>query len=159
MFQTGDNVFYPVHGAGIVEAVEEKEIAGQSQVYYVVNILHKNMQVMVPITRAENLRMRRVVDPDELDSVLGTFHDGETDTTISDNQRHRANMNKLKSGNIHDGIEVIRDLMRLNSKKKLGAAEKTMLDNARQILISEMQLVKGIPHEQAVSLLDQVINA
>jgi CarD family transcriptional regulator len=73
------------------------------------------------------------------------------------NQRHRVNMHKIKSGDIYEGAEVIRDLMRINNKKKLGMTEKNMLDNARQILISEVELVKGILQEQAAELIDRVI--
>jgi CarD family transcriptional regulator len=147
-----------MHGGGIIEAIEEKEVLGESQLYYVVNIVHRNIQVMVPIDKTAKVGMRRIVDPEKLDNVLTTFHDGETDTTIIGNQRHRANMFKIKSGDIYECAEVIRDLVRINNKKKLGMTEKNLLDNARQILISEVVLVKGILPEQAAELVDRVIN-
>lgn len=158
MFQIGDKIFYPMHGAGVIEAIEEKEILGENQLYYVVNISLRNMQVMIPLGKTVNLRIRQVVDPDILENVFTFFHHGETDSTVNHKQRHRTNMNKIKSGDIYEGAEVIRDLMRLDKKKKLGTGEKNMLDNARQILISELVLVKGIAQEQAVHLLNQVIN-
>lgn len=158
MFQVGNKIYYPVHGGGIIEAIEEKEVFGETQLYYVVNILHRNIQVMVPINKSAQIGVRQIVDPEELDHVLATFHDGETDTTINSNQRHRVNMHKIKSGDIHEGVEVIRDLVRINNRKKLGTTEKNMLDNARQILISETCLVKDITQEQAAELIDRVIN-
>lgn len=158
MFQVGDKIFYPAQGGGIVENIEEKIILGKSQLYYSINILHRNMQVMIPIDKTEQLGIRPVVDPQKLEDVFTTFHDGETDTTGNDNQRDRRNLIKIKSGNIYEGAEVIRDLIRCNSKKKLGTTKKNMLDNARQILISEIVLVKDIPQEQAADLIDRIIN-
>ncbi len=159
MFQIGDKIFYPMHGGGIIEKIEEKEIFGQTQLYYVVNIPHRNMQVMLPFDKTEKLGMRPIVDPDKLDAVLSTFHDGETDTSMNDSQRQRMNLTKVKSGDICEELEVIRDLLRIKTKRKLGMADKNMLDNVRQILISEVVLVKDIPHDQASHLLDRMFNA
>ncbi|BBB92007.1 MAG TPA: CarD family transcriptional regulator [Methylomusa anaerophila] len=158
MFRVGDKIFYPMHGGGIIEKIEEIEILGKTQLYYVANILHRNMQVKIPIDKTEKSGMRQIVDAEKLDDLLNTFHDGETDTSMNETQRHRKNLTKIKSGDISEEIEVIRDLVRINTKKKLGIADKNMLDNVRQILISEVVLVKGIPQEQAADLLDQIIN-
>lgn len=160
MFQVGDKIFYPMHGGGIVERIEEKEIFGQTQLYYVVNIPHRNMQVMLPFDKTEKLGMRPIIDSDKLDDVLQSFHTIEPQTTaMNDTQRQRLNLSKIKSGDIYEEIEVIRDLLRIKNKRKLGMADKNMLDNARQILISEVVLVKDIPHEQATHLLDQMFDA
>ncbi|CQR70779.1 RNA polymerase-binding transcription factor CarD [Sporomusa ovata DSM 2662] len=157
MFQIGDKIFYPMHGGGIIEKIEEKEIFGQTQLYYVVNIPHRNMQVMLPLDKTEKLGMRPIVDPDTLDDVLSTFHSGETETaSMNDTQRQRLNMSKIKTGDICEEVAVIRDLLRIKNKRKLGMADKNMLDNARQILISEVVLVKDIPHDQATHLLDEI---
>ncbi|MPM91345.1 RNA polymerase-binding transcription factor CarD [bioreactor metagenome] len=158
MFQIGDKIFYPMQGGCIILAIEEREILGETQLYYMMNIVHRNMQVSIPVDKIEQLGIRPIVNSDELENVLTTFHDGETDTSCRDNQRYRRDIIKLKSGDIYEGAEVIRDLIRISNKKKLGITDKNMLDNARQILISEVVLVKGIPLEQASDLLDQVIN-
>jgi CarD family transcriptional regulator len=158
VFQIGDKIFYPAQGGGVIQTIEEKKVLGETKLYYTINILHRNMQVMIPIDNTEKLGIRRIVDPQKLDDVFTTFHDGETDTTCNDRQRDRTNMIKIKSGDIFEGAEVIRDLVRISNRKKLGVTEKNMLDNARQILISEVVLVKGIPQEQATDLLDRVIN-
>jgi CarD family transcriptional regulator len=156
LFQIGDKIVYPMHGAGVIEAFEEKEILGEKQFYYVMNI--RNMQVMVPRGKASGLGIRQVVDLGILENVLKGFNLEESDTTLNHNQRYRINMNKMKSGNIYEGAQVIRDLMRIGKKKTIGTGDKMMLDNARQILISELVLVKGIDQEQAVDLLNQFIN-
>ena len=158
MFQIGDKIFYPMQGGCIILAIEEREILGETQLYYMMNIIHRNMQVSIPVDKIDQLGIRPIVNSDELENVLTTFHDGETDTSCRDNQRYRRDIIKLKSGDIYEGAEVIRDLIRISNKKKLGITDKNMLDNARQILISEVVLVKGIPLEQASDLLDQVIN-
>lgn len=158
MFQVGDKVFYPTQGGGIIQTIEKKEILGKAQVYYIVNILHKNMKVMIPVDNTNTLGIRPVVDPQKLDNVLTTFHDGETDTSCKDTQRHRVYMDKLKSGDIYEEAAIIRDLMRIGNKKKLGITDKNMLNTARQVLISEVELVKGISQEEASDLLDRTIN-
>lgn len=159
MFQIGDKIFYPMHGGGIIEKIEEKEIFGKTQLYYVVNIPHRNMQVMLPLDKTEKLGMRPIVDSDQLDAVLNTINDVETETTaLNDTQRQRLNMTKIKSGDIYEEVAVIRDLLRIKNKRKLGMADKNMLDNARQILISEVVLVKDIPHDQASHLLDSMLH-
>jgi CarD family transcriptional regulator len=158
MFKVGDKIFYPMHGGGIISTIEDKEIFGEVQAYYVVSILHRNMQVMIPVNKTDNLKLRHIVDPAKLDNMLTMLPTGETDTTISDNQRHKINLNKIKSGDIYETAEVIRDLVRSNNKKKLSLVDSNMLDNARQILISEVVLVKGIEHDQATSLVNEIID-
>ncbi len=159
MFQIGDKVVYPMHGAGIIEAIEEKEILGEKQLYYVLNMPLKNMQVMIPMTKTSNLGLRQVVDSDILEKVLKNINDGKLEPISNPMQRHRVNMTKMKSGDIYEGVEVIKDLMYLEKSKKLATGDKVMLDNARHMLISELVLVKGIEEDQAANLLNQVINA
>ncbi|WP_368666302.1 CarD family transcriptional regulator [Ammoniphilus sp. CFH 90114] len=159
LFQIGDKVVYPMHGAGVIEAIEEKEILGERQLYYVLSMPLKNMQVMIPKAKTADLGLRQVVNSDILENVLKKINHGDLEPVSNPMQRHRINMTKMKSGDIYEGAEVIRDLMFLEKSKKLATGDKVMLDNARQILISEVVLVKGIAEEQAELLLNQVINA
>lgn len=158
MFQIGDKIFYPMQGGCVILAIEEKEVLGETQSYYNVNILHRHMQVSIPLDKTERLGIRRIVDAEKLADVFNTFHDGETDTSFKDSQRYRRDVNRLKSGDIYEGAEVIRDLVRVSNRKKLGVTDKNMLEYARQILLSEVALVKDIPLDQASELLDEVIN-
>ncbi|HWR07970.1 CarD family transcriptional regulator [Sporomusa sp.] len=158
MFQVGDKIFYPTQGGCVIQAVEEKVVHGETLRYCTVNILHRKMTVRFPTSNSDRLGIRPIVDPKELDNVLNTFYDGESDTTVRDNRRIQRNISKIKSGDIYEGAEVIRDLVRSNNKKKLGLTEKNMMENALEILISEVVLVKGITKQQASTLLDQVIN-
>lgn len=161
MFQIGDRIVYPLHGAGVIEAIEEKEILGESKIYYILDIPHKNVQIMIPKDKAGDSGMRKIVDPETLESVLEDFYEGNTDPTIFENQRYCVNLNKskIKSGDIYQGTEIIRDLMRKSRRSKLGVEDRNMLDNARKILISELVEVKGIDQQEAVELLDEVIES
>jgi CarD family transcriptional regulator len=154
MFQIGDKIVYPMHGAGVIEAIEEKEILGDKKLYYIMNL--NNMRVMFPME--SELGIRQVVDIEILDDVLAVFNDGESDPINNPTQRYRSNMNKMKSGDIYEGAQVIRDLIRMGKKRALATGDKVMLDNARQILVSELMLVKGIVQKQAVDLLNEVID-
>ncbi len=156
MFQIGEKIVYPMHGAGVINAIEEKEVLGEKHLYCVLSI--RNMQVMFPMGKSSDIGVRQIVDSDIMENVLSIFNDGESDSTLNSNQRYRSNMNKMKSGDIYEGAQVIRDLVRIGKKKALATGDKMMLDNARHILVSELVLVKGIAQEQAVDLLDQAIN-
>lgn len=158
MFEIGDKVFYPMHGGGLISAIEEKEILGETKLYYILDLLHIKMQVMIPANTQARLGIRQIVNRDKLDSVFNTFHDGETDLTIPTNHRPRKNLEKIRGGDIFQGAEVIRDLVRINNNKKLGSIEKNMLANVMQLLISEVILVNEISLEEASVLVEQVVN-
>ncbi|WP_025025917.1 CarD family transcriptional regulator [Caldalkalibacillus mannanilyticus] len=153
MFQIGDRIVYPMHGAGVIEAIEEKEILGQKKSYFVINL--NNMRLMFPME--SNLGIRQVVDSNILEDVLNLFQE-ESDPIPNPALRSRMYMNKIKSGNIYEGVQVIRDLIRMGKKRTLATGDKMMLDNAKQIFISELMLVKGIAQEQAVHLLNEAIH-
>lgn len=154
MFEIGDKIVYPMHGAGIIEAIEEKEILGDKQLYYVATI--KNMRVMFPV--GADTGIRQIVDSDKLENALAVFNDEAEEPIPNATQRYRNNLNKMKTGDILEGAEVIRNLVHLSRKRALAPGDKAMLENARQIFISELTLVKGIEQEEATELLDEVIN-
>ncbi|KAB2953841.1 CarD family transcriptional regulator [Heliorestis acidaminivorans] len=156
MFLVGDKVMYPMHGAGVIEAIEEKEILGNKQYYYVVTI--GNMQVMFP--QGSKVAIRPVVDANMVEDVLmTTFQEEDSIASLSPSQRYRTNMNKMKSGDIYEGAQVIRDLARMGSKRSLTTSDKSMFDNARQIFISELALVKGIDEDEASGLLEEALQS
>ena len=156
LFRIGEKIFYPMYGAGIVEAIEEKEILGEKQLYYILNMTLRNLQVMIPTEKTANLEIREVVDSAILENALAIFRRGEPDPIVNPHQqRQRINLDKMKSGDIYKEVQVICDLMSLNKNKKLGPADKSMLDNAKQMLISELALVKGLDPEQAAAFLKQ----
>jgi CarD family transcriptional regulator len=105
LFKIGDNIVYPMHGAGVIEAIEVKEILGESQQYYVIRMPINNMQIMIPIKRVSASRIRGVVDLLVLENVLHVFHNGESDRSLSWKDRYKSNMEKMKTGEIQEGAE------------------------------------------------------
>ncbi|MCM3738538.1 CarD family transcriptional regulator [Bacillus cytotoxicus] len=144
MFQIGDNIVYPMHGAGIIEAIEEKEFSGKKQQYYVIKMSISNMQVMIPMDKILSSSIRPVTDILALKHIIHIFQHGESDKLLPWKQRYKVNTDKIKTGEIQEGAEVVRDLMRMNKEKALNTSEKKMLDNAHEFLISELGLIKGI---------------
>jgi CarD family transcriptional regulator len=161
MFDIGDKILYPAHGTCFIEAVEEKEILGERKLCYILNIPQEKLHVMIPMDKAVNIGMREIVNPEILENVLRGFNLGITDPIIFENQRWCKDINKkkFKSGDIYKGAEIIRDLTRKSQIYKLDANDTNMLNNARQVFVSEIMEVKGIEKEQAVRLLDEVLNS
>ncbi|MGI1660264.1 MAG: CarD family transcriptional regulator [Desulfitobacterium sp.] len=157
MFQVGDKIVYPVFGTCIIDAVEEKEILGEKKLFYIVNITKTRMQISVPIDKATRLGIRLIVEPEVLESVLNGLNLGDTDPVIFENKRFCTTINtqKIKTGDIFKGTEVIRDLTRKGKRSKLGIDDSKMLINARQVFLSELMEVKSIEEEQAILLLDE----
>ncbi|MEW9053616.1 MAG: CarD family transcriptional regulator [Neobacillus sp.] len=151
LFQIGDNIVYPMHGVGIIKSIEEKEISGEKQQYYVIKMLIGNMQVMIPTGKILNSRIRPITDKMALKHIINIFHHGESDKLLPWKQRFKVNTDKIKTGKIQECTEVVRDLMRMKKEKALNTSEKTMLDNAHQFLISELGLIEGITENQIKS--------
>ena len=144
MFQIGDRIVYPTHGAGIVEAIEDREIQGVTKQYYIMKLSIQNLQIMVPVGNEEKLGLRPVMDQDGFNQLVTIFKNGETDDSLSCKERLKINAEKIKSGIIRDRVEVVRDLERINDEKPLNSSEKKMLNKAKELIQSELVLVNGL---------------
>ncbi|KMJ56661.1 transcription factor YdeB [Bacillus sp. LL01] len=151
LFNIGDNIVYPMHGVGIIKDIEEKEISGEKQQYYVIRMLISNMQVMIPTGKILSSSVRPVTDIIALKHIIDIFQHGESDRLLPWKQRFKVNTDKIKTGKIQEGAEVVRDLMRMKKEKALNSSEKRMLNNANEFLISELRLIKGITENQIKS--------
>ena len=156
MFAIGDKVVYPMHGAGVIEAIEEKVVLGETKSYYILRIPHGNMQVMVPVDGGSN-GLRSIVGPEDIEPVKTVLSGESTPMDSNWNRRNRANMEKLKTGDICEVAEVVRNLLRTDRLKKLSTGEKKLLLNARQILVSEFSLVLGIEEKEAEEMIDSAV--
>lgn len=156
MFNVGDKVVYPMHGAGVIEAIEEKEVLGAKRKYYIMKLAYGDMKVMVPLENTEEVGLRQVIDSDEAKKVLSILQDSETAMSNNWNRRYRANLEKIKTGDIYEVAEVVRNLSLRDKEKGLSTGERKMLDNARQILVSELILAKNVKEEKITSLLDDL---
>lgn len=157
MFNVGDKVVYPMHGAGIIEAVEEREVLGETRNYYVLKMPIGSMKVMVPIDSVKELGLREVIDPKEVDQVFNVLKEKKTSMSHNWNRRYRANMEKIKSGNVFEVAEVVKNLNLRDREKGLSTGERKMLENARQILISELVLVNDSEEEHIQNQLEGVL--
>ncbi|KIL45279.1 hypothetical protein KP78_28230 [Jeotgalibacillus soli] len=157
MFKVGDNIIYPMHGSGVIEGIEEKEIQGQTQKYYVIKIPMNALQVLIPIQNIEKSHIRSIADKLSMAAALDIFHHGESDLSLSWKQRYKINSDKMKSGKLREGAEVVRDLTRMQNDKTLNSSEKQMLVNAKKILVGELRLIRGITEVQATDLLEMTV--
>lgn len=157
MFKVGDKVVYPMHGAGVIEAIEEKEILGEYKRYYVMRLPIGEMKVMIPTNNVDGIGLREVIDEQEVEKVFDVLKASKGKMSTNWNRRYRANLEKIKSGDIYEVAEVVRNLAIRDKEKGLSTGERKMLDSARQILVSELVLAKGIEESQANVILDEVL--
>jgi len=158
-YQIGSKVVYPMHGAGVIEAIEEREIMGVKQNYYIMRIPVGDMKVMVPMQTAEEIGLRDVIDEQEADRVLASFKECEADMDSNWNKRYRENMERIKSGNIYDVVYVVKNLMLRDKMRGLSTGERKMLSNAKQILVSELVVAKAKQQREIEKLMDDIIEA
>ena len=140
MLNIGDKVVYPMHGAGIIKGIENCEIMGQSKAYYVLMMPFGGMKVMIPMDNVDSIGLRGIIDQDEVAKVVDVLQTTPEQTTGSWNRRFNANLLKIKSGNIYEVAEVVRNLVLQDRSKKISTGERRLLDTAKQILVSELVL-------------------
>ena len=157
MFNVGDKIVYPMHGAGTIESIEEREILGEKQKYYIMKMPVGDIKVMVPTKNAELIGVRDVIGGDVAESVLDVLSAMPTDMSSNWNKRYRDNQDKMKSGDICEVADVVRNLTFRQKDKGLATGEKKMLSNAKQILISELVLAEAMTKEQVEALIDEKI--
>lgn len=157
MFKVGDKVVYPMHGAGVIETIEEREVLGETYTYYIMRLPIGDMTVMIPTHSVEDAGLRRVTDPKDLEKVYEVLRDEPSPMSNNWNRRFRANTEKLKTGDIFEVAEVVRNLTARDRERGVSTGEKKMLSNSRQIMISEMVLSLDIDEEEAEHILDEVL--
>lgn len=157
MYNVGDKVVYPMHGAGIIDSIEEKEILGEKQSYYILK-MPGEVKVMVPTLTAEQHGIRNIIDKQDAIKVFSILEQDETQMEKNWNKRYRDNMDKMKSGDIYEIADVVRNLSFKQKEKGLSTGEKKMLHNAKQILVSELVLAEHATQDEVEELVDNKIN-
>ncbi len=157
MFNIGDKIVYPMHGAGTIDSIEEKDILGEKQNYYIIK-MPGEVKVMVPTDKAEEVGVRNIINKDEAAKVMAVLGENETEMSQNWNKRYRDNMDKMKSGDIYEVADVVRNLSFKQKEKGLSTGEKKMLNNAKQILVSELVLAEHASQEEVEKLVDNKIN-
>ena len=156
MFSVGDKIVHPMHGAGTISAIEEKNIGNETEEYYIIS-MPVEVKVMVPIAKAEQIGVRNIIAESDVSKVLGILEEDETEMSNNWNKRYRDNMDKMRSGNIFEVADVVRNLSFKQKEKGLSTGEKKMLNNAKQILVSELVLAEHSSKEEVEQLVDNKI--
>lgn len=149
MFSIGDKVVYPMHGAGTIESIEQKEMLGNKEDYYIIKMPVGDMKLMVPTKKAKDIGVRNVVSKEVSDGVFNILSKPK-DPYVHDtnwSKRYAANVDKIKSGDIYEVAEVVRELSHRHMERGLSIGEKKMLSSAKDILLSEMCLAENEPHD------------
>ena len=158
MFNVGDNIVYPMHGAGTINAIEEKEILGQKLQYYVIN-MPGEVKVMVPTEKAEQMGVRSIIDKQGASDVLKILEKDETEMSDNWNKRYRDNLEKMKTGDVYEVADVVRNLsFKQKERGTLSTGEKKMLDNAKLILVSELALAENASKDEMEEIVDNKID-
>ncbi len=157
MFKVGDKIVYPMHGAGIIETIEERSILDERQSYYIIK-MPGEVKVMVPTAKAEEIGVRNIIDKETAGKVINVLEQDSTEMSMKWNKRYRDNVEKMKSGDIFEVADIVRNLSFKQKDKGLSTTEKKMLLNAKQILVSELVLAESKGKEEIESLVENKIN-
>ena len=147
-FKIGDKAVYPAHGVGEVTAIEDREISGQCQTFYILRILENGMKIMIPTNNVRQVGLREVIGKDKVAKVFRILKETNlsVDTTTW-NRRYREYMEKIKTGSVFEVAEVLRDLYLLKTDKDLSFCELKLLDTARSLLIKELAVAQSCDEE------------
>jgi len=153
----GDKVVYPHHGAGKILKKEKKEVLGQLREYLTIKILHNDMTVMVPTDSAGRAGLRRVIDCNDVERVLSVLRDDMSQMPKNWNRRFKHNRDKMKTGDIFELAEVVRNLAIRDFQKGLSTGEKQMFTRAKKILSSELMYALDKDETEAEQYLDELL--
>ena len=157
MFQVGDKIVHPIHGAGIVDSIVQKKVSGVVREYYILKLPVGGMMVMVPTEHCEEIGVRPIVPGEEAERIIEQLSSIQVEMTSNWNQRYRENMIRLKSGDLLEVARVIKGLVQREEERGLSTGERKMLHSAKQILISEVVLAQNARYEDVEARIDQAL--
>jgi len=157
MYNIGDKILYPPHGAGVIEAIEERVVLGKKQSYYIMRMPYEEMTVMIPKEGSAEIGVRYIISEDEAKKVLEAFRTEQVTEDDNWNRRQRENVVKLKSGNIYEVLSVVKALMIREKTKGLSTSERKMLNMSRRIMISEIVLTGAVSVSDVECILNDTI--
>src|SRR2546423_1575604 len=156
-FRVGDKVVYPHHGAATIEKKEKKDVFGEKKDYLILKLAYGDLTLMVPADNAEDIGLRDVINDEEVEEVFAVLRKKEARMPTNWSRRFKNHVEKLKSGDIYQVAEVVRNLSLREKEKGLSAGEKRMLAKARQILVSELTFAINVNEEEAETKLDEAV--
>ena len=157
MYQIGEKVVYPMHGVGVVQNIEEKDILGKKRKYYIMELSHTNMTVMVPVDMSTKIGLRGVVSIDEISKAFGVLSSIPTELEDDWKIRYSNNHTKVKNGSFLELAEVVRNLFKRNQVKELSNSEKKLFENALNLMIDEIALTKEIEKIEVEHMITETL--
>ena len=157
LYDVGDKVVYPHHGAGTVVKKEKREVLGEQREYLTIKILHNDMTVMVPCENAHRAGLRRVINEEQVKRVIEVLTGEMSEMPKNWNRRFKHNRDKMKTGDILELAEVVRNLALRDREKGLSTGEKQMFVKAKKILASELMYAKDMDEETCADWLEEVL--
>jgi len=158
MFQIGALAVYPAHGVGVIESIQDREVAGFHQSFYIMRLLDTDMIIMIPTRNAHNIGLRTVVDNQAVIEVFEILRERPTRLNQQTwNRRYRDYMDKIKTGSLFRVAEVLRDLTLLKLEKELSFGERKMLDTAKNLLVKELSLVNNKEEDEIEAQLHELL--
>ncbi len=157
MYSVGDKIVYPMHGAGVIEAIEVKKVLKEKQTYYIMKMPVGGMILMIPTNNTEEIGIRGIVDKETAADVVESFGTAVGEFNENWNKRYRENMIKIRSGNIYEVLEVVKMLMLRDKTKGLSTGERKMLNNSKHILLSELVLSEVYEYSDLEQLLNEKV--
>ncbi len=156
-FKVGDKAVYPAQGVAEVVSIDERDIAGSVQLFYVLRILDSDRKIMVPVANADAVGLRQVISELEIREIFDILEERTIGfDTQTWNRRYRGFMDKIKTGSIYDVAEVLRDLYRLKANKQLSFGERRMLDTARTLIVKEIAIARDQSEEQVKADIEAI---
>lgn len=157
MYKVGQNVVYPMHGVGRIDAIQKKTILDKTTNYYMIKILQGNIKIMVPVDKADEIGLRPVISKREVNKVLNILKDKGGKIESDWKVRYQSNIDKIKTGSIYEIAEVVRDLYKKNKQKELSLMEKKMYENALNQIILEISIAKNIKYDEVEKIINKIL--
>jgi CarD family transcriptional regulator len=158
MFQIGAMAVYPAHGVGVIESIQDREVAGFQQSFYIMRLLDTDMIIMIPTQNAQNIGLRTVIDTKAVAEIFEILRERPTRLNQQTwNRRYRDYMDKIKTGSLFRVAEVLRDLTLLKLEKELSFGERKMLDTAKNLLVKELSLVNNKKEDEIEAQLEELL--
>lgn len=157
MLNVGDVVVYPMHGAGVIAAIEENEVNGETKSYYVLEMPMSSMKVMLPIDNLDKIGLRDVIKREQVEEVRQVLSAKPDRMQGSWNKRFHANLARMKTGDIMDVAAVARNLSLQDRKRRISSGERRLMDLSRQILVSELIFACESTPEEMMAWMDDIL--
>ena len=158
MYRVGDKVVHPMHGAGVIDSIVQRKVAGKLEDYYLLKLSVGSMTVMIPTENTQEIGVRPIVSDEEAKELIRAMENIEVDMTQNWNRRYRENLVRLKSGDLLEVARVVTGLLLREGQRGLSNGERKMLRTAKQILISELVLAQSLPYKTVEDNIDMVLS-